>query len=226
MNPIFSAYAQSDLFGKGIFLSLLALSILTWALWIYKWRHLRRASETASKFQILFASHQHAPLALTPQSQGPFEQLYESFKRSALEILHKNRALSEQTTLTSADIGHVENQILTQLSVLNRSYEKNLFVFSTVVTLAPFLGLLGTVWGILLTFAELQHGGSVSANTTIMGGLAMALGTTVVGLLVAIPALLAYNGLRNRASYFHQEMEDFASELLGTLELHYRKVEE
>jgi biopolymer transport protein TolQ len=103
--------------------------------------------------------------------------------------------------------------------------EKDLFILSTSVTLAPFLGLLGTVWGILVTFSELQAGSSAGSNTAIIGGLSTALSTTVLGLVIAIPALIAYNYLKNNLRMFTSDMEDFLHNLISTLELQYRKVD-
>ncbi len=93
------------------------------------------------------------------------------------------------------------------------------------MTLAPFLGLLGTVWGILITFSELQNHALSNANSTVMGGLAMALGTTVVGLIVAIPALLFYNYLKTSSNRFNSELEDCAQKLISSVELHYKKID-
>jgi biopolymer transport protein TolQ len=81
------------------------------------------------------------------------------------------------------------------------------------------------VWGILITFGELQAGHSVSSNSIILGGLSTALTTTVLGLLIAIPALIAYNYLKNLSHHFTTEMRDFSHFLLSTVELQYRKVD-
>ena len=83
----------------------------------------------------------------------------------------------------------------------------------------------GTVWGILITFSELQKGGSISSNAVVLGGLSTALTTTVLGLLIAIPALIAYNYLRNVNKEFYTEMHDFSHLLLSTIVLQYRKVD-
>jgi biopolymer transport protein TolQ len=91
--------------------------------------------------------------------------------------------------------------------------------------LAPFLGLLGTVWGILTTFSELQVQGSSSSHQMVLGGLSLALATTVFGLIDAIPALIGYNYLKNTIRDFQTEMEKFASELLASIEMQYRKVD-
>jgi biopolymer transport protein TolQ len=106
-----------------------------------------------------------------------------------------------------------------------RKLEKNIFVLSTIVTLAPFLGLLGTVWGILLTFSDLQAKGSTAGSANMLTGLSLALTTTVLGLLIAIPALIGYTYLKNKLREYKRETEDFSHRLLTVIELHYRKPE-
>jgi biopolymer transport protein TolQ len=98
---------------------------------------------------------------------------------------------------------------------------KHLHILYTTYSLAPFLGLLGTVWGILTTFSEMQaHAGTGSQG--ILGGLSMALATTVFGLIIAIPALVAYNYLKQNIQDFETDMENFSNKLLASVELQYR----
>lgn len=110
--------------------------------------------------------------------------------------------------------------------MLTKFLEKNLYILSTIVTLAPFLGLLGTVYGILTTFTALKTSAAGGSNQIILGGLSLALATTVLGLIDAIPALIGYNYLKNVVYDFDAEMDRFATDVLSTLELHYRKAGE
>ncbi len=87
------------------------------------------------------------------------------------------------------------------------------------------MGLLGTVWGILMTFADLQTHQAGSTHNAILGGISLALATTVLGLLDAIPALIAYNYLKNETRDFQIDMEGMSNELLASVEIYYRKVE-
>jgi len=98
-------------------------------------------------------------------------------------------------------------------------------MLSTIVTLAPFLGLLGTVWGIALTFSNLQTHSLTSGSSAILSGLSMALATTVLGLIVAIPALVADNFLKSSVKDFMGNIENFSHRLLSTVEIQYRKVD-
>ncbi len=226
-NPIIDAYRTSDLFGKMIFLSLVVLSITTWIIFLQKFLLQRNAKQLGTKFQELFHKKRLSPLSMEVNSLHPFAMLYQTLKQHSLELLGKNKTVvaKENVTLSASDIDLIEAHLMSAISAEEKKMERNLFILSTVVSLAPFLGLLGTVWGILLTFNELQAGGAVNSNATIMGGLAMALGTTVAGLLVAIPALIGYNYLRSAITQFSGEMEDFSHLLLASVELQYRQVE-
>lgn len=227
MNILINAFNGSDVFGKAIFLALLFLSIVTWILVVRKTLSHRNAKMRAQGFHEAFQKRRLNPLSLEASDLHPFAALYHALKVHTFELLGKNKAVREceSVTLSTSDIKLLESHLMSTLSSESQKLEKNLFLLSTIVSLAPFLGLLGTVWGILLTFNELQTATGVNTNATMMGGLAMALGTTVAGLLVAIPALVGYNYLRSRTAEFTGEMEDFSQLLLNSVELQYRQVE-
>ena len=157
----------------------------------------------------------------------PFFEIYKSFKQSVLQIISRNHLFSPNmgTILSEADLGMIESQVHKTLAAHLRKLEKNLFMLSTVVTLSPFLGLLGTVWGILLTFSQLQEKGGSATNASMLTGLSLALATTVLGLVVAIPALVGYNYLKNSMREYRKEAQDFSHLLLTSVELHYRQPE-
>jgi biopolymer transport protein TolQ len=231
-NPLYAAYADSDLIGKIIFLSLLLLSSISWVVFIQKTRGSRGMKKVCDEFKDFFENSKHHPLNAQVSSFGkqnkfdnPFLTLYLVLKEQTIELLNKNKAFNQESDnyLSSSDIDLISSYLSTSISSHCRKLEKNLFILSTVVTLGPFLGLLGTVWGILTTFSELSSR-SGQTNEAILSGLAMALGTTILGLLVAIPALIAYNYLKNHAKEFQTEMEDFATFMLATVEIQYRKV--
>lgn len=227
MNPIYESYFQSDLFGKGIFLALLGLSIVTWVIFLTKWLYQKDLRKKASLINESFLKKRSNPLTCDlPFSDHPLAIIYNNSKQQALQLLNKNRSASKENDrvfLSRSDIELIDSSLSPTLSRLVKTMEKNLFVLSTIVSLAPFLGLLGTVWGILLTFSHLQKGGG--SHALVMDGLAMALGTTVVGLLVAIPALIAYNYLRAVVLRFSHELNDFSQTLLVSIEINYRKVD-
>jgi len=228
-NPILHAYQGSDFFGKAIFLSLFMLSIMTWIIFLQKFFLQREIKQRGTQLVQVFQKKRLNPLAMEiGEALHPFASLYRTLKEHTLELLQKNHSVLEEktaVTLSVSDIDLIEAHLMTAVSAETKGMEKNLFVLATVVSLAPFLGLLGTVWGILLTFAELQAGTSANSNATVMGGLAMALGTTVLGLLVAIPALIGYNYLKAKIAHLSADMEDFSHLLLASVELQYRQVD-
>lgn len=245
VNPFFEAYSHSDILGKAIFLSLYALSICSWSILIYKIWMTHQAKKHAFRFHEAFQLQKFNPLSLDCEiinkrkTINPFLDLYQVLKKQCLEILTKNRHFSKiqqnestgigfgQPALPSSylslrDIDYIASHLATQVASQVKLLEKHLYILSTTVSLAPFLGLLGTVWGILTTFSELQ---AQSAHQMVLGGLSLALATTVLGLLDAIPSLIGYNYLKNTIRDFTTEMEGFSNEILASVELQYRKVE-
>lgn len=239
-NPFFEAYLESDLLGKLIFIALYALSICSWIVLLHKLWLTHQAKKYAYRFHETFQMQKANPLSLDCETLSqkkninPFLDLYRVLKRQTLDLLAKNRHFaqaaesntSSNASLSLSDIDFVASYLSTQMSAQVKHLEKNLYILSTTVSLAPFLGLLGTVWGILTTFSEMQtqHSGG-GTHQMVLSGLSLALATTVLGLIDAIPALIGYNYLKNEIRDFTMEMEGFSNDILAAVELQYRKVE-
>ncbi|MBU6446344.1 MAG: MotA/TolQ/ExbB proton channel family protein, partial [Verrucomicrobia bacterium] len=155
----------------------------------------------------------------------PFFEMYKTLKQKTLQLISRNHLYlpNLETVLSEADLGLIDSQIQTTLAKQHKLLEKHLFVLSTIATLGPFLGLLGTVWGILLTFTQLHARGVSASNAAMLSGLSMALATTVIGLVIAIPAFAGYNYLKNAAREYRRDMEDFSQLILAAIELQYRR---
>lgn len=232
-NTFITAYLQSDLFGKGIFWGLFLLSALSWTLLIHKVWIYYQVRRLSSEFTSLFAEKD--PLALhfargrssLLEVPHPYFEIYKALKQKTLQIFDRNHffAPHAETILSDTDLGLLESQVQSTMASQNTLLEKNIFVLSTIATLGPFLGLLGTVWGILLTFSELNSRAFSSSNAAMLTGLSMALATTVIGLVVAIPAIIGYNFLRNVGRDYRRDMENFSQLLLAAIELQYCKPE-
>ena len=238
-NPFIDAYTQTDWMGKLIFISLVLLSVITWILIAHKGWIIYLTKKHSIAFYKTFESQRMNPLGIEADPlmrrnrPNPFLDLYFVLKKYSLEILNKNKRFGQQNTeanepfisyMSPTDIDYVHSHLMTSVANHIKQLEKNLFILSTIVSLAPFIGLLGTVWGILTTFSDLQTttGG---AHNAILGGISLALATTVLGLVDAIPALIGYNYLKNSARDFQTEMEGFSNELLASVEMYYRKVD-
>ncbi len=228
-QPFFTAYSQADFFGKGIFLSLFILSGLSWVVLIYKGWQLAKVKKLCKVLCPALLSkqesflHAHVQIA-EDEIPHPFAYIFTALKTKTLEVLEKNRYFhkEENVYLTPRDLELIESGLFTEVSLQTKILEKNLIVLATTVTLAPFLGLLGTVWGILVTFSALHAGASASSSSLILGGLSTALATTVLGLVIAIPALIAYNYFKHCTKTLRSDMEDFAAKLLMVVEMQYR----
>jgi biopolymer transport protein TolQ len=242
MGPFVTAYAQSDVAGKIIILGLIFLSIISWVVLIQKIWMTRQVEQISKAFRKAYLLNKERLLHLEtgelpkPKNRSvpnPFAEIFQDLKTKTIEILNKNLYFSAeqhgkergQVYLSQSDLEIVESYVLTTISAQLRRLEKNLFILSTIITLAPFLGLLGTVWGILITFAELGMGGSAGSNMAVLGGLSTALSTTVLGLVIAIPALISYNYLKNSVKNFSSDMEEFLYQLLSSVEIQYRKAD-
>ena len=235
VSSVFHAYSQSDLFGKMIFLFLFILSIVSWVILIHKICLTKKLKKGAVFIDTFFEKNQGHFLSEKFAEElenlsffsHPHIGIYQSLKRRVFEVLNKNSYFIQeekgQVYLSAEDINLLESNVDAGVSKEAKKLEKNLFILSTIVTLAPFLGLLGTVWGILITFSHLQTHSLASGNTAILAGLSMALATTVVGLVVAIPALVAHNYLKHAVRDLSRDMEHFSRQLITTLEIQYRR---
>ncbi len=239
-NPFFDAFSHSDFLGKVIIIALFLLSICTWIILIHKIWITSKARQHSAQFNEIFQKQRLEPLAIPLETLinnfNPYREIYSVLKQHTLNILNKNHLFSHQKSkdsphkeivsyLSASDVEFVDAQLYTTISMLVKELEKNLFILSTIVSLGPFLGLLGTVWGILTTFSELQTAGGGATNQMVIGGLSLALATTVLGLIDAIPALIGYNYLKNTIRDFQTEMEGFSTEILASVEMQYRKVD-
>ncbi len=238
VNPFIDAYLTSDVFGKLIFIALFLLSIISWILLVNKMMLTRSLRKLSKEVRARFEKQKQSPLNIELQTFGnkeipnPFVEMYKVLKNYTLEILNKNQwvqknhGIEDQAAfLSQSDISLLEAQLALSIDSQVCEVEKHLFILPTVVTLAPFLGLLGTVWGILLTFSSLQAQSFSGNNQVVLGGLSMALATTVIGLVVAIPALIAYNYLKSSIRHYETEMDEFSGLMLFAVEIQYRKVE-
>ncbi|HXF28744.1 MAG TPA: MotA/TolQ/ExbB proton channel family protein [Chlamydiales bacterium] len=246
-NPFLQAYTESDLLGKLIFIGLIALSIITWSVFVHKLWITRKVKKESLTFRKAFFEQKQNPLEIhyetngakgtsrpNPECPNAFSIIYEVIKTKTNELLDKNQKLAPQALkknntqlgyLSASDVALLDAAAESAIATLTKYLDKNLYLLSTVVTLAPFLGLLGTVWGILITFSGMQTDMGAASNQVVLGGLSLALTTTVLGLVNAIPAVISYNYLKNSVHDFDSEMSRFANDVLSSIELHYRKVD-
>jgi biopolymer transport protein TolQ len=233
-NAFVAAYYDADLIGKLLFIALIALSIISWSVLIHKLWITRKVKKESFAFRRSFSDQKHTPLDVRyptkshPECPNAFFIIYEMLKNKTFEIFEKNNKEQKEKKipyLCAQDISMLDSCAGATISTLTKYLEKNLYILSTIVTLAPFLGLLGTVYGILTSFSGMKQEAQAASNQMVLGGLSLALCSTVLGLIDAIPALIGYNYLKNVIHDFDAEMGRFATDVMCSFELNYRKVD-
>lgn len=223
-NVLIDSFFKSDWLGKAIVIVLFLLSIYAWAIIAMKWRLMK---DISAKKNILFKmlGRTQGELASlyqrgNPLPGSPFQNLYETVCEELNTMLDENIRQGKTKKLTNIQFNNLLE--LSDLTISNQvvNLEKYLIVLATATSISPLLGLLGTVWGILVAFTGIATFGSASL-TVIAPGIAEALVTTVVGLLVAIPALIGYNWITNKIQIVTKELENFSTKILSYIQSIY-----
>ena len=210
--------------GKVTMCVLLVLSLFSWTIIITKARQLMIARTWAKRF---FAAYNETrdPMEIRRKGES-FEgaPAYQLYIRGADEVdyqlKHNAVMVKGKPRISSASYEAVKVVMEEAASAEAMSLEKGMIVLSTAVAGGPFIGLLGTVWGVMSTFAGIaaMHTASLDAMAP---GVAAALIATVVGLLVAIPAMFGYNFMVTTVRAITQELDGFASRYANQIEHTY-----
>jgi len=224
MSAIRFAFEKATPEGKATIVCLAIVSMLSWTVIITKARQLWRARRTAKKFFAAYRSTRD-PLDLHRNKQA-FEgtPAYEVYLTGADELayhLEKNPVqYNGKPKISRASFDFVRVAMERIVSAEGMALEKGMIILSTAVAGGPFIGLLGTVWGVMETFSGVAKANAASL-TAMAPGVAGALIATVIGLLVAIPAMFAYNFMVTQVRGITQQLDDFASEFATQLDHTY-----
>ncbi|MCM8803828.1 MAG: MotA/TolQ/ExbB proton channel family protein [Candidatus Omnitrophica bacterium] len=186
-NVWISSWKHCDIYGKIDLIILGILSIYSWYIMIEKFLTIRTAMKNNKIFESFFISKKEIKKIPCP--------LYSILEYLTTLIKYEKFSLEESKK-------YIEKAFIKEQANL----EKNLTSLATITVVAPFLGLLGTVWGLLISFINMSVTGSSSIKV-VAGGIAEALITTVLGLLVAIPAAVGYNFFKDRIQTLMDKME-------------------
>ncbi|MGB7947726.1 MAG: protein TolQ [Candidatus Binatia bacterium] len=206
---------------------LILFSVASWGIIAHKFRQLRRAKRQSEKFIDIFWERRNLSsiheasrdLKLCPVAQV-FRSGYEELVR--VSRVKKENSPGEALTTELGGVENVSRAMKRAASVEITKLEKNLTFLATTASAAPFIGLFGTVWGIMNAFMGLSvtHSSSIQA---VAPGIAEALIATAVGLAAAIPALMAYNYFVQQLKVLAAEMDNFSHEFLNIAERHFLK---
>ena len=217
-NPnIFTYFGDSNVAGKIIVVALVLFSLLAWTVMIGKYLDLSRLRSLNLSFeQKLGEAHRVLGINLGNQAKGlgPYAKL----THAAVSAAHRHVTEQFSERAITIRMGHVENALQRSVGQQTISYESKMVVLGSIVTGAPFLGLLGTVWGVMDAFGSMALQSSATLQN-LAPGVSGALLTTVAGLLVAIPSVFGYNFLLTQTKLLVTELENFASALADRIEL-------
>ena len=225
-TDFFQLLSQGGAIAQVVLVILLIFSAISWGVILYKFVQFARASRETSTFMDVFRksskfsevqavcpSLKHSPLV------GLFQSGYAELNtqlRGGSES--KPAAGSPRPTLKSLD--SVDRALLRATTVEMTKLEHHVPFLATCASITPFIGLFGTVWGIMSSFLSISMVGSSSLQT-VGPGIAEALIATAAGLFAAIPAVFFYNHFTNRVKHFSNEMDDFSLEFLNISERNF-----
>ena len=208
---------------QGVLYLLMAVSIASWAVIIYKARYLHTARGASERFIELFWETRNLSEVSRASAELPASPVAEVFDAGYHELLHLHDSKRPGEAGLSTELGGVENveRAMRRAARLQRTHMDKLLTFlATTASTTPFVGLFGTVWGIMNSFRGLSQSGSSSIQA-VAPGISEALVATALGLAAAIPALVAYNHFTRRVRVMADDMENFSSEFLNIAERHF-----
>ena len=204
---IWQLFLRADWVVKSVIIILLASSIYSWALIFDKYRLFKRIDKSTQLFENKFWKSKSAE-AFYKSLPGKTDDPLTSIFQSAMSELIKTKSKS-----SAVQIARVTRVVEVSVDKQLKNVEKNFTFLATVGATAPFIGLFGTVWGIMNSFQSI----AISRNTSlaiVAPGIAEALFATALGLLAAIPAVVAYNKFNNDSKKYSEKLENFSKRFL------------
>lgn len=216
---IIQVFLQCDVVGQVITVGLMLFSLVAWTIMFGKHFELKRLRS----LNYAFESHlrdQRSLLDLPESFRNRRAIPYADLFADAVESYWRAAAIAKERgeNNSRAKLEQAENALQRALSRQALRYETSMIFLASIVTGAPFLGLLGTVWGVMEAFGAVSMMQSASI-AALAPGVSAALLTTIAGLVVAIPSVFGYNYLLNTTKSLITELENYASALADRLEL-------
>jgi len=203
-------FLRADFIVKAVIIILILASVYSWALIFDKYKLFKKIEKSTTNFEDKFWKSRSAESfynSLTNKNKDPVTAVFQS----AMAELIKTKSKS-----SSIQVARVSRVIEISADKQIKLIEKNFTFLATVGSTAPFIGLFGTVWGIMNSFQSI----AISRNTSlaiVAPGIAEALFATALGLLAAIPAVVAYNKFNNDAKNYAARIENFSKRFLSII---------
>lgn len=204
---------------------LLASSAASWGITFYKLRQLRRARLQSERFVQVFWESKSLGQIHTASLEYEHSPVAHVFRAGYQELMRFTRARRTEDNESEIELGGAANVERAMRRATNQEVtrlEKTLTFLATTASTAPFIGLFGTVWGIMNAFRGLSTA-QTSSIQAVAPGISEALVATAVGLAAAIPAVVGFNHFNREVQVLHTDMENFSSEFLNIAERHFLK---
>ena len=216
---IIEVFQHCDPVGQAITGGLAVFSVIAWAVMLGKRNELNTLRRLNLAFERHLRDQKHLlelPESLRERRDIPYADLF----GDAVEAYWKAASIGKEKGMDTLRfrLEHAENALQRALARQTLRYEANMVFLASIVSGAPFLGLLGTVWGVMTAFSAVSVQQTASIQT-LAPGVSAALLTTISGLLVAIPSLFGYNMLFANTKRLITELENYASSLADRIEL-------
>ena len=202
---LISLFFRADIIVKSVIIILIVCSIYSWAVIIEKFRLFKKINKSSEEFEEKFWNSKSAETfynSLSANVQDPMAVVFQDAMENLLKKKSKTNLSERMSTFLEVGVERQMNKI-----------DKGFTFLATVGSTAPFIGLFGTVWGIMNSFQSI----AISRNTSlaiVAPGIAEALFATALGLLAAIPAVIAYNKFNNDSIKYSQRLENFSKRFL------------
>jgi biopolymer transport protein TolQ len=226
-NDVVQMILNAGLMVRFVLLLLLFFSVTSWAIIFYKYRLIRKARNESAYFLDLFWNRQSLSKAFAASKPLQFSPLARVFRIAYLELKKVNASHSSSggtendgATTFKQDVAAVDNLKRALRRALNAELtglNKALSFLATTGNTTPFIGLFGTVWGIMNAFRGIGLRGAASL-AVVAPGISEALIATAAGLAAAIPAVVAYNYFNSKVRVLESEMHNFSADFLNLVE--------
>ncbi len=208
---------------KAIIAFLILFSIIAWSVMIAKALQMQRAKRLNQFFTAEYRTQKHVLDVFNRRVQADGCPLFVVYQAGSIELdmrLKTEDGTARRRFVSLKGMEHVKRSMENTVAQESLKLESGLILLAIAVSGAPFLGLLGTVWGVMSTFGHIAQQGSATL-AAMAPGVAAALITTVAGLLVAIPSMFGYNWLVHNLRVLTVELDNFAQELVSKMETEY-----
>ncbi len=214
---LYDLWLSMGSFAKGIVFVMVIMSLLSWTAAFQKWWQLWKSQKETAKFAPEFSRF------LKEEQLDGAIHVAEKAKRSHVArvlgdaLAEVKPLLRDRATITAADINSVERAVEREMLIVAAELKRGLGILATTGATAPFVGLLGTVMGIVNAFTGMAASGGGGSLASVSAGIAEALITTAFGLMVAIPAVWLYNYFTTKIDFLSVEMTYTSKELIDYL---------